>query len=137
MDRFIINRGYRMKNEKNGLQKDRLEALKKCKQTAIDACIYGSKSWITVNDIEWLMRENERLQNKYEEPGQKCNAGHKNTLPVSLWDCPMCTEKLRKEKEWFIHQLKFAYKDRLCPSALEERVIEMINKDMQQALKEE
>jgi hypothetical protein len=39
------------------------------------------------------------LEDKYESTGVKCNAGHINNLPLSLWDCPMCTEDLRAELE--------------------------------------
>ena len=46
--------------------------------------------------------EVKRLQDKYEKPGQKCGNGHINNLPLGLWDCPVCTEKLRSE----IRQLK-------------------------------
>ena len=46
--------------------------------------------------------EVKRLQDKYEKPGQECGNGHINNLPLGLWDCPVCTEKLRSE----IRQLK-------------------------------
>lgn len=48
------------------------------------------------NKIQDLEAEIKRLKQKYEHFGQKCNKGHINYLPVSLWDCPMCTEELRK-----------------------------------------
>ena len=38
-----------------------------------------------------------KLREKYEKPNPKCNRGHENTLPLYLWDCPMCTDKLREE----------------------------------------
>lgn len=53
-----------------------------------------------------MCKELERLR-KYEEIGIKCNRGHVNGLPITLWDCPICTEKLRKEREWI------SVKDRL------------------------
>lgn len=49
--------------------------------------------------FEDLVKEIHRLREKYERGGQKCNRGHVNKLPVSLWDCPMCTEELRSELE--------------------------------------
>ena len=65
-------------------------------------------------------KEIKQLKNKYEEPGQECNRGHKNTLPVKLWDCPVCTELLREkilnleavieDRESMIVQLKQALK---------------------------
>lgn len=42
-------------------------------------------------------KEIEQLKNKYEKSGQKCGNGHVNNLPIKLWDCPVCTEKLRNE----------------------------------------
>ena len=44
-----------------------------------------------------LLVDHKNEMKKYEEPGQECNRGHKNTLPVKLWDCPVCTELLREE----------------------------------------
>ncbi len=39
------------------------------------------------------------LEAKYETTGQKCNSGHVNNLPIKLWDCPVCTEKLRMQRD--------------------------------------
>jgi hypothetical protein len=36
---------------------------------------------------------------RYEEPGQVCNSGHINILPVKLWDCPLCVEVLKSERD--------------------------------------
>lgn len=41
----------------------------------------------------------EELKEKYLGPAPKCNAGHENTLPLALWDCPRCVDVLRKELE--------------------------------------
>lgn len=46
-----------------------------------------------------------RLRDRYEKPGQRCNGGHVNNLPVALWDCPMHTEEMRSllldfERQW-------------------------------------
>lgn len=38
-----------------------------------------------------------KLREKYEQPNPKCGKGHENTLPLALWDCPMCTEELTEE----------------------------------------
>jgi len=49
-----------------------------------------------------LLKELEELRSKverYEQPNLKCGRGHKNNLPLALWDCPMCTEGLRTELE--------------------------------------
>jgi hypothetical protein len=49
-----------------------------------------------------LLAELEQLRQRverYEGPNPKCNNGHENSLPIALWDCPMCTEELRQELE--------------------------------------
>jgi DNA repair exonuclease SbcCD ATPase subunit len=40
----------------------------------------------------------ERLE-RFEAPRPKCNKGHENALPLKLWDCPMCTEEIRAERD--------------------------------------
>ena len=82
-------------------------------------------------DLDNATGEIKRLKNKYEEPGQKCNSGHKNVLPVSLWDCPICTEQLRKEKEWLLRKSVDETQD--CGKY---SIAEEIEDEMQQALKE-
>lgn len=47
-------------------------------------------------DVPALLAEIERLKDKYEGKAPRCNAGHENTLPLALWDCPTCTEALRR-----------------------------------------
>ncbi len=44
-----------------------------------------------------LAEEIIKLREKYEQPNPKCGKGHENTLPLALWDCPMCTEELTEE----------------------------------------
>ncbi len=48
-------------------------------------------------DLDRANEEIKQLKNKYETPGQKCNRGHTNGLPLSLWDCPICTSQLREK----------------------------------------
>jgi len=43
-----------------------------------------------------LLAELHRLD-RYEQPGPKCNKGHENTLPIALWDCPVCREEVRAQ----------------------------------------
>lgn len=43
--------------------------------------------------IEYLLYSHKVTDEKLS--GKKCNAGHENHLPVTLWDCPTCTEILR------------------------------------------
>lgn len=42
-----------------------------------------------------------RLREKYEEPGQKCNQGHVNNLPLRLWTCPVCAEELAADRDLY------------------------------------
>ncbi len=91
---------------------------------------------------EQLRIKGERL-NKYEEPGQECNRGHKNILPIKLWNCPICTdplreemEKLKKEKEWMLDVLAEHYIDEVDPYVTECEARDGIVKEMHQALKE-
>ena len=114
--------------------------------------------------LEYAKKEIERLKNKYEKSGQECNSGHKNILPVSLWDCPMCTDEKRKEiervidinkarkaltkaqgkkigqllkeKEWLITQLLTVPTVRK-ENITQDTVAKWIQKGLQQALKEE
>ena len=79
--------------------------------------------------------ENKRLQDKYEKPGQKCGNGHINNLPIKLWDCPVCTEKLRNEKEWLIERLAMRVYLTTNGKTLHEHIKE-IEQTMQQALKD-
>lgn len=46
-----------------------------------------------MNDISFLILSIDRFDKKMTE--KKCNAGHENTLPLYLWDCPTCTALLR------------------------------------------
>ena len=53
---------------------------------------------------------------KYEIPGQRCNAGHLNGLPIKLWDCPICTEllneciqELQRENKMYRNQINIYY----------------------------
>ncbi len=46
-------------------------------------------------------KEVERLKDKYEMQGQKCGNEYVNNLPIKLWDCPVCTEKLRGKMKRF------------------------------------
>ncbi|KKM26478.1 hypothetical protein LCGC14_1584410 [marine sediment metagenome] len=82
-------------------------------------------------------KEIKRLQDKYEKPGQKCGNGHVNNLPIKLWDCPVCTEKLRKEKEWLLNRcvLRESWTQTIHNSddELEKDIIEC----MQQALQDQ
>lgn len=55
------------------------------------------------------------LEAKYETTGQKCNSGHVNNLPMKLWDCPMCTEKLREQRDALLTACKMALKRRPVP----------------------
>lgn len=48
-----------------------------------------------MNDISFLILSIDRFDKKMTE--KKCNAGHDNTLPLYLWDCPTCTEILRED----------------------------------------
>ena len=50
------------------------------------------------------------LEAKYETTGQKCNSGHVNNLPIKLWDCPMCTDKLRKQRDALLEACKIVSK---------------------------
>lgn len=81
--------------------------------------------------------EVKRLQDKYEKPGQKCGNGHVNNLPIKLWDCPACTEKLRKERKWMLDVLTEGYMDRVDPFVSEDEARDNIVKEMQQALKDQ
>ena len=82
-------------------------------------------------------KEIKRLQDKYEKPGQKCNAGHVNNLPIKLWDCPVCTEKLRKEKEWLISRyVEDSYRYIYYPHMEMKEIRASIEAEMQQALKD-
>lgn len=37
-----------------------------------------------------------RLISRYELPGSSCHAGHENEVPIALWECPRCCERLRE-----------------------------------------
>ncbi len=87
-----------------------------------------------ISQVNNPSREVERLQDKYEKPGQKCGNGHVNNLPIKLWDCPICTEKLRKEREWLIERASYDVYSYMYPT-IEERK-KYIIEEMQQALKE-
>lgn len=55
---------------------------------------------------------------RYETPGVSCGKGHINHLPVSLWDCPICTE----EKNAEINRLRDTLRDILSfPSMVHPR----------------
>ena len=56
-----------------------------------------------------LLVDHENEIKKYEEPGQECNSGHKNTLPVKLWDCPVCTELLREKNKKLLKAIEGMY----------------------------
>ncbi len=43
-------------------------------------------------EIKRLIARVAEMEAKYERAGIKCNRGHENILPVSLWNCPMCTD---------------------------------------------
>ena len=58
-----------------------------------------------------LLKETEQLKQRierYEQPNLKCGKGHENNLPLSLWDCPMCTEELRQDLEQYKRALGLA-----------------------------
>jgi cell division septum initiation protein DivIVA len=48
-------------------------------------------------DVPALLAEVRRLREKYEGKAPRCNGGHENNLPLALWDCPTCTEALRRQ----------------------------------------
>lgn len=50
---------------------------------------------ISVDASDEIIESLHKRLRRYEEPGQKCNSGHINHFPISLWDCPMCTEALK------------------------------------------
>ena len=51
--------------------------------------------------VQELESELQRLTAKYEASGLQCHKGHVNNLPLALWDCPICVEDLRRERdEW-------------------------------------
>jgi hypothetical protein len=55
---------------------------------------------------------------RYEQPNLKCGRGHENNLPLSIWDCPMCTEEGRQELEQYKRALNLACvdaSDHQCP----------------------
>ena len=52
--------------------------------------------WDSAKNVPDLIAELRRLKNKYEGDAPRCNAGHDNTLPLALWDCPTCTEAVRR-----------------------------------------
>ncbi len=88
-----------------------------------------------LEEIEIKDKEIDRLKNKYEKSGQECGRGHKNGLPLSLWDCPICTEKLRKEKEYlFIRSIR---NDSHTWVIHIDTARERLLKEMQQALRSE
>ncbi len=47
-------------------------------------------------DLDMANKTIKEMKIKYEIPGQRCNAGHLNGLPIKLWDCPICTELLNE-----------------------------------------
>lgn len=55
------------------------------------------------------------LEAKYETRGQKCHSGHVNTLPLSLWDCPMCTDILRVQRDDLLAACRMALKRKPFP----------------------
>jgi hypothetical protein len=44
------------------------------------------------DEIERLNARVAEMERKYERPGITCGRGHVNILPVSLWNCPICTD---------------------------------------------
>lgn len=68
---------------------------------AVDAAIKSLP-----DDPALLKAEVERLRTRYEKPGQRCNSGHENVLPVSLWDCPTCTEQTRELLKEMVSQME-------------------------------
>ncbi len=63
-------------------------------------------------DLDKAQAEIKELKTKYEAPGQKCNAGHVNNLPIKLWDCPICTALLNDRIRDLMKENRF-YKDRI------------------------
>src|ERR1043165_10147325 len=51
----------------------------------------------------------EEIKNKYESNGIKCNAGHLNHLPLSMWDCPMCVELIRSKLVIAVEALEYIF----------------------------
>lgn len=64
--------------------------------------------WNACMDIEDPETEIKRLK-RYDEPEMKCNKGHV-TLPLKLWDCPACTEELRREKAELLEHIILAHR---------------------------
>ena len=62
-------------------------------------CAWGCLRGDDLAEIACLRDRLTRMRAKYESSGIKCGRGHDNVLPVSLWDCPMCTEERRDRVE--------------------------------------
>jgi len=72
---------------------------------------YLSEHGQIVEEGNPLLMELEQLKQRverYEQPNLKCGKGHINNLPLSLWDCPMCTEEKRAELEQYKRALELA-----------------------------
>lgn len=121
-----------------------LNKTKQLFELSIKKDLWKAKALRLIGFLNDKDKETERFRKKYEEPGQKCNRGHKNILPVKLWNCPMCTdplreemEKLKKEKEWMLDVLAEHYIDEVDPFVTECEARDGIVKEMYKALKDQ
>lgn len=46
-----------------------------------------------------LLAEVEKLKDRYQGKSPECHGGHQPNLPLALWDCPTCTDAVRKERD--------------------------------------